>query len=204
MLIKVCGLRVPDQVDALTDQVDFVGFIFYSKSPRAVEFAPKSMKANRVGVFVDEELSLVKTYIRSEQLDIVQCHGHESPEYCSELRKHAQIIKAFGVGPDFDFKQLSLYTDCVDYFLFDTKTPNHGGSGIRFNWDLLEQYTLEVPFLLSGGIGSTEIPSIRSFKHPQFAGIDINSRFETEPGDKNIEQINTFIHEIRTHQIAQS
>lgn len=197
MKVKVCGLKHPNQTNSLSTLVDYVGFIYYEKSPRHVITAsPSAGKANRVGVFVNHNLEFILARIKSDQLHAVQLHGDETPEFCTELKKHAQVIKAFGIDHSFDFNTLIAYEKCVTHFLFDTKSVNRGGSGKSYDWNILEQYTGETSFFLSGGIGLDSINAIRKFNHPQLHAIDINSRFEITPADKNIQSIQTFIHEL--------
>ena len=196
MFVKVCGLVEQNQVQSLDVLVDFVGFIFYPHSKRFVETVPTSTNAKRVGVFVDELLEQIETKIVSHQLDLVQLHGDENPERCREIRKQVPVIKSFGLDTSFDFKALIPYEGSVDYFLFDTKTPLKGGSGVQFDWSILDRYNLSTPFILSGGINEDSIESIKNIYHPKLVGIDINSRFEVSPGNKDIQRIKKFIHEL--------
>ncbi|MEO6149327.1 MAG: phosphoribosylanthranilate isomerase, partial [Mucilaginibacter sp.] len=119
--------------------------------------------------------------------DAIQLHGSETPWFCAEFKGRVKVIKAFGIDNGFDFDQLIPYKNLVDYFLFDTKTPVHGGSGKTFNWDMLNAYTLNLPFFLSGGISIDHLDVIKKIDHPQLYGVDLNSRFEISPGIKNIE-----------------
>jgi len=119
----------------------------------------------------------------------VQLHGYENPEFCEALKKRVTVLKAFGIEEDFDFEQLEPYVGNVDYFLFDTKTSKHGGSGQAFNWGILDKYILDVPFFLSGGLSPDNIEQVLTIKHPQFYGVDLNSKFETSPGIKDIEKL---------------
>ncbi len=174
---------------------DFFGLIFYPHSPRFVgyevneELAMLRLPAKKVGVFVDKDFTTIKSIIEKYQLDLVQLHGNESAETCAALQKTVGVIKAFGVDENFDFDHLKTYENSVDYFLFDTKTPVHGGSGKSFDWHVLENYKLNVPFFVSGGLGIENIKAVLKFKHPAFYGLDLNSRFEDEPGVKNIEKL---------------
>ncbi|HKG08379.1 MAG TPA: phosphoribosylanthranilate isomerase [Pedobacter sp.] len=181
---------------------DFLGFIFYRKSKRYVdglsaEFVhtlPPSIK--KAGVFVDEELDELVKHVAIYGLDAVQLHGAESADYCRELRPRLPagtvLIKAFGVDENFDFSLPGMYVDFIDYFLFDTQTPDHGGSGKVFNWKLLDKYTLDKPYLLSGGIGPESITEIVKINDERLYAIDVNSRFELEPGLKDIDKLNDF------------
>ena len=195
MLIKVCGLKNAEQVGIISRKVDFVGFIFYSKSKRFVAQSAPSFGAKKTGVFVNESSQNVLRTARLEKLDAVQLHGEEKPEECAEIHGQITVIKAFGIHEDFDFNQLKSYEAHVDYFLFDTKSPSKGGSGNQFDWEILKSYTGNTPFFLSGGIAPDSIGSIKQFRHKSFAGIDLNSRFEIEPGKKDIELLNTFLNE---------
>ncbi len=199
MIIKVCGLKEEDQIKQLDqlNSVNWLGSIFYSKSKRFVNTSSANItKSKKVGVFVNETIDKTLEIARGNMLDILQLHGSESSKMCFELKKKYTIIKAFGVDNDFDFSQLKAYKNKVDYFLFDTKTIKHGGSGKQFNWQILDKYILTIPFLLSGGINSNSVQEIKEFKHPAFVGIDINSGFENEPGVKNIDKIKRFIEEL--------
>jgi phosphoribosylanthranilate isomerase len=196
MFVKVCGMIEQNQVQSLDHLVDFVGFIFYPHSKRFVETVPKSTNAKRVGVFVDELLEQIEAKTDCHQLDLVQLHGDEDPQSCREIRKKIPVIKSFGLDAFFDFKALIPYEGSVDYFLFDTKTPLKGGCGVQFDWSILDRYNLSTPFILSGGINEDSIESIKSIHHPKLVGIDINSRFEISPGNKDIQRIKKFIHEL--------
>jgi phosphoribosylanthranilate isomerase len=196
MLVKVCGMRLEEQIKELDGITDFIGFIFFEKSKRYVKSTPKVDQAKKVGVFVNASKDHIQQKIREHSLDAVQLHGNESPELCQALKDQLTVIKAFGVNEDFDFAQTEAYSNHVDYFLFDTKTPQHGGSGKRFDWSLLKKYSGETPFLLSGGISSESLQSIRSIWHSKLAGVDINSGFENAPADKNINEVKQFIKQL--------
>ena len=198
MLIKVCGLTNPEQVAEISKQVDFVGFIFYPKSERYIDHSLPSLGAKKTGVFVNERPRVVLKTARLEKLDAVQLHGDEQPEECAEIHGQLKVIKAFGIHEGFDFEKLNAYKNYVDYFLFDTQSPFKGGTGIQFSWEILAKYTGETPFFLSGGISPDSLEAIRNFEHKSVAGIDLNSRFEIEPGKKDIELLNTFLNEIRS------
>ena len=216
MLIKVCGMREPANLASmLALPIDLVGFIFYKKSPRFAE--SKALRQwiarhpdafgpiKKVGIFVNAEVEVILNAVHDYQLDYVQLHGAESPEYCMEIltlwqmgsMRSAKLIKAFPVDAEFDFSLTRAYEKTCTYFLFDTKTDLHGGSGARFDWGLLSQYQGETPFLLSGGLGPDDATAVREVRHPQLAGIDLNSCFETEPGVKDIEKLAQFVTLIR-------
>ncbi len=201
MKLKVCGLKFEENIaDLMQLPINYMGFIFYKKSPRYVgedlsfDFVrsiPKHIK--KVGVFVNEDCTAVFNRISHYDLAIVQLHGDETPEICAELKPHVQIMKAFQIHDNFDFKLLENYIPVVDYFLFDSSTPNYGGSGKQFNWQLLKNYKYHIPFFLSGGIGEEHAEELKQLNLPQLKAIDINSKFETEPGLKQTEQIKQFI-----------
>ncbi|MEM9934182.1 MAG: phosphoribosylanthranilate isomerase, partial [Bacteroidota bacterium] len=144
-------------------------------------------------VFVDEEIEEVKQRVQEYQLDLVQLHGKESSTYCEEIsRVGVKVIKAFSIGKEgFDFGLLESYEKVVDYFLFDTKGKHPGGNGITFNWNILKQYQLEIPFWLSGGITLEHVDAIHAIQHPRLMAIDVNSGFETAPGRKQIDLLKT-------------
>jgi len=205
MKMKICGMKIPENIKAVAAlEPDLMGFIFYSKSPRYAEpldlvtlnSLPKSIK--KIGVFVNESLEDILTIATKYNLDGVQLHGTELVMMCNELRKAGFIvIKAFPVAEAYNFKVTKSYEGACDYFLFDTKTDAYGGSGLKFNWGMLEEYVGETPFLLSGGIASDDSEAILKINHPKFAGIDLNSKFEVKPGLKNVELLRGFLKEIR-------
>jgi len=192
MKLKVCGMKYPENILEVSESLpDFMGFIFWKQSARyfhgEIPKLPKSIK--NVGVFVNEDFEKVISTIEKHQLDVVQLHGNESVDYCRELKEqHVEIIKVFSVADNFDFDKLIEFEPFIDYFLFDTKGKLPGGNGIAFDWKILKNYKSEIPLFLSGGIGIEDIENIRSLNLPIF-GIDVNSRFETQPGLKNIDLI---------------
>ena len=175
---------------------DYIGFIFYDRSKRFVADFPQieiPSTIKKVGVFVNETIEEIIEKANKHNLDFVQLHGDETSEYCEKLAlKNIKIIKAFSVDENFDFSVTKPFENSVSLFLFDTKGNNYGGNGIKFNWELLQNYTGKTPFLLSGGISKNDSEEIKKFKHPAFLGIDINSGFELEPGLKNIKEIKEF------------
>ncbi|MBS1529983.1 MAG: phosphoribosylanthranilate isomerase [Bacteroidetes bacterium] len=191
MKIKVCGMKYPENIEAVAVlQPDYIGFIFYPQSPRFVaELEAVKVSAFKTGVFVDENIGKVKKLIGKYQLDAIQLHGGEGPDFCEVFKDKVTVIKAFGIDRHFDFATLDPYVGKVDYFMFDTKTSKHGGSGRSFDWLLLDRYKLDVPFFLSGGIGPENIKEVKEITHPQFYGVDLNSRFEIEPGLKHIDKL---------------
>lgn len=203
-MIKVCGMREPENIRETAQlPIDLMGGIFFHKSPRfigdrddtAEAFAalPETVKA--VGVFVNAELSYLREMKEKFSLSYLQLHGSESPEFCEEAQKIAPVIKAFGLNDEFDFSKLREYEKGVDLFVFDTSCKEHGGSGKKFNWDILTKYHGETPFLLSGGIGPDDVTSIRSINHPSLAGVDLNSGFESKPALKEINLLQPFVSE---------
>lgn len=200
-------MREPENLRKLAKlNPDFVGFIFYTKSKRYVgeevipglnDILPSTIK--RVGVFVNSTLPDLFKAITQYKLDFVQLHGYESVEYCNELH-HMQIkvIKAFGVDESFDFSMTDRYIPYCDYFLFDTKANNYGGTGRKYNWNILRNYSNKLPVFLSGGIGSDDVLEIKSIDWLNLYAIDINSRFEIEPGLKDIGLLKTFFNDIRS------
>lgn len=220
MLIKVCGMREADNIRAVAALgVDMIGLIFWPHSPRYVSNIPVGAgiipdrpslpkpagAVKTVGVFVDEMPQNVITAAYNYKLDYIQLHGTESPAYIDNLRRtlvpdimpDVQFIKAISVREADDVKRWRPYADTADMLLFDTRCPCAGGSGRQFDWTMLDQYHGPLPFLLSGGIGPDDAERVLRFRHPQCVGIDLNSRFETEPAVKNIEALQTFINKIR-------
>ncbi|MEO1257749.1 MAG: phosphoribosylanthranilate isomerase [Bacteroidota bacterium] len=217
MKIKICGLRQTENIKSLLPlQPDYLGFIFYEKSRRFAEgalnsqfiksprFAKSSSKGKttktpiKTGVFVNEELSEIKAVVEKYELNAVQLHGDESVEFCEKLKdENIQVIKVFSVHDEFDFNQTKKYDSVVDLFLFDTKGKERGGNGIAFNWEILKKYNGEKPFFLSGGIGPEDAAEIKKINHPKLYGVDINSRFEVEPGLKNIKTVELFFKKLK-------
>lgn len=200
-IIKVCGMTEAENIRNVEQQgVDMIGFIFYPKSPRCLCEKPGYLPidAKRVGVFVNESKENILMYADRYGLNYIQLHGNESPEYCSTLHSNGlRLIKAFSISLPKDMNDVFAYKDLCDYYLFDTKTPQYGGSGNQFDWSLLHRYNDSTPFLLSGGINPYSAKAIKEFHHPRFAGIDLNSRFETSPGIKDVDRIRTFLKELR-------
>lgn len=199
--IKVCGMRDADNIRALEEQAkpDLMGFIFWPKSSRYVGRRPDYLptKCKRVGVFVDEDIHLVRRTAEAYAFHLVQLHGSEPPEYVAQL-KEWQTIKAFNIASARDLEQTKAYAGIADYFLFDAKGKSVGGNGKKFDWNLLSAYHGETPFFLSGGIGPEDATEIMQWHHDKCIGIDINSRFEINPGTKDIEKVKAFISHIRT------
>ncbi|MDR1154573.1 MAG: phosphoribosylanthranilate isomerase [Bacteroidales bacterium] len=208
MMIKVCGMRAPENICALeTVDIDIVGFVFYPASPRYVADGVEAVAGvgkdgsgkKKAGVFVNETPERLRDRARRFRLDYIQLHGNESPAACEAVRRQGySVIKAFPIADGADFRRTENYAHCADYFLFDTKCANHGGSGRRFDWSLLDEYRGDTPFLLSGGLTPDCADDIRRLHHPAFAGIDLNSGFETSPAVKDIAKLRDFIRQIRS------
>lgn len=201
MVIKVCGMRDAENIREVESLgIDLMGFIFWPKSSRYVSERPAYLpNCKRVGVFVNEDIEIVKRTAKDFGLNLIQLHGSESPEYVRLLREW-KIIKAFNIATPDDLKQTSAYEGLADYFLFDTKGKSVGGNGEKFDWRVLDSYRGNTPFLLSGGIGPEDAEFLSHWQHPQCIGFDINSRFEQEPGMKKVNKIKTFINTIRQHE----
>ena len=197
LLIKICGMTDGENIrQAEQLGVDMIGFIFYPKSPRCVCELPSYLpeRAKRVGVFVNESKEHVRVMADRFGLYYLQLHGNESPAYCRSLRSDGlRLMKAFSIASAKDLAVTAAYEGLCDYYLFDTKTERYGGSGHPFDWSLLGRYAGRTPFLLSGGINPFSARAIGSLRHPLLAGIDLNSRFETAPGLKDIGRIGQFL-----------
>lgn len=196
MQIKVCGLKYPENIsDVLETNVDYLGMIFHPQSPRFVSSASNYKNipnSKKVGVFVNKNLDEIINYHKDYQFNTVQLHGNENNDLVIELKhKGLQVWKAFGLEIHFNFEILNNFPD-VDAFLFDTFTTNHGGSGKKFDWQILIDQKIEKPFWLSGGIGLEDANQLQKFTHPQCLGYDINSKFEIEPGLKDVQKIIEF------------
>tara|TARA_R100000544_G_C2217767_1_gene55587 strand:- start:242 stop:850 length:609 start_codon:yes stop_codon:yes gene_type:complete len=202
MQLKICGMKYNTKAVAALSP-DYLGFIFYEKSPRnfsdALPKLPPSIK--KVGVFVDATPAFAKAKTAQFELDILQLHGDESPAYLSALKKEvkAKLWKVFSVGQDFDYAQLGPYEGLADAFLFDTKGAYKGGNGYTFDWSILENYPSQTPFVLSGGIGLSETTALKALQKQDLPllAIDVNSRFEIRPGQKNIEQLKKLQQQLR-------
>ena len=201
--LKVCGMKYQDNIEQVAAlQPDYLGFIFYEKSARHFDSEiPKLAKSiKKVGVFVDQDIETVISLVKIHQLQAVQLHGTESPEYCLKLKSFIssaiEIIKVFSIKNEFNFDVLKPYENVCDYFLFDTKGKLPGGNGYTFDWNVLNNYPSAKPFFLSGGIGLEELENIENFKLSKASkycyALDVNSKFETEPGLKNIKKLNEF------------
>lgn len=201
MIVKVCGMRNADNIrDVEGLGVDLMGFIFYSKSSRFVDALPLYLPqtAKRVGVFVNDKYDNIINIYNKYSLDYVQLHGDESPQLCDKLMlEGVGVIKAFSVASIFPRQLVAMYHEVCNYFLFDTQTELYGGSGNKFDWNVLNDYSGNTPFLLSGGISVSDADDILKINHPQLVGVDLNSKFETEPALKDVSQLKQFIKQIK-------
>ncbi|WP_209328768.1 phosphoribosylanthranilate isomerase [Lunatimonas salinarum] len=209
MIIKVCGMRDPENILQLVAfaKPDLMGLIFYAKSSRNVGASSegamfyRSLDIPKVGVFVNAEIAQVVDSVREYGLEYVQLHGDEDMDYISSLRTFlpVKIIKVFRIGPNWKWGSVEPFTDKVDWFLFDTDTPQYGGSGHSFSWDILYSYPFDQPFLLSGGITEDHSGKIIELMEaiPAMRGIDINSKFELSPAVKDIAKVKTFMQKLR-------
>ena len=199
--LKVCGLTKMDQIQELISMnVDFLGFIFYEKSPRFVlnHLSLEGISAinhqGKVGVFVNESIEKIAEISEKANLNFIQLHGDEDENFIKDLRKNVKkevkLIKVFRVGETFNF-QFSIFKSLVDYFLFDTDSKAFGGTGKTFDWQILNEIEIPKPYFLSGGISLENIHQLATINQQPIA-LDINSKFEIEPGIKDIEKIKTF------------
>jgi len=211
MMIKVCGMRDIENINQLQElDIDFMGIIRYPESKRFVSELQKEkisqeiMNKGTVGVYVNETFENILQDIIPLQLDVIQLHGDENSAFAKALLEiDIKIFKAFQITADFDFNKLKEWQELARqyvgklFFLFDTATPDYGGSGKKFNWSILDSYAGEVPFLLSGGITKEDAEELKQIKHKMFLGVDLNSKFETAPGLKNIEVLKLFTEKLR-------
>jgi phosphoribosylanthranilate isomerase len=191
------NIRAVEQLD-----IDWMGFIFYRRSPRYAGDADTEIIRRcirkKVGVFVNAPVEEILTKAAHCKLDYVQLHGDESPAICRDLTVHGlPVIKAFPIASTDDLKRTEDYESAASFFLFDTKCEGYGGSGQRFDWSVLANYQGNTPFLLSGGLTPDAADEVRRFRHPMLAGIDLNSGFETAPAMKNTTTLAPFIKHIR-------
>jgi len=196
MIIKVCGLKDNQNIqDIIGLNVDWIGYNFYKPSSRYISAIPlinKIFHQKIVGVFVNASESTILQTANEYKLDYVQLHGDESPEFCKKIKESFSVIKVFRIDEHFNSDQIKEYEFC-DFFLFDTASTQYGGSGQKFDWSFLNKLDIKVPFLLSGGIGPNDLDDILKFRHPNFKGIDINSKFEVNPGIKDVEKVKNFV-----------
>ena len=204
--IKVCGMREASSLAAVAAlQPDFLGFIFYPKSSRYIgqELNADSLKnlppsIKKVGVFVNETTDNIRGRVQEFKLNAVQLHGDETPAQCQELRApDLLVIKAFALGGKFDFHSLLPYVPHCDYFLFDTKGEQPGGNGLVFDWQLLSNYSLPTPYFLAGGLDLSHSETLRNLKLPGLFAVDLNSRFEIVPGEKDSARLQQMFQQLR-------
>jgi len=184
-------MRYPQNIaDVASLNIDYMGFIFYRQSKRFVDhiaFVPSATKLKRTGVFVNAPIAYIKTKIVDFALDTIQLHGDEDVHFCQQFTESGiQLIKAFGIDDQFEWKSVEPFLNDVDLFLFDTKSAEHGGTGRSFNWQKLKDYPYDKPYFLSGGLSLANIQEAKDFEDDRLFGLDLNSKFEIEPGLKNI------------------
>lgn len=208
MRIKVCGMTQPDQVEKLPGLgVTFAGFIFYPKSPRYVfrhitsSQIRKMNTINKVGVFVNASVEEVLLMVDECRLHMVQLHGDESPKYCERIADYVSVVKAFRLSDNDSIEwMINPFMDVCDMFMFDTMGAGYGGTGKKFDWNVLKGSTIGKPFFLSGGIQPEDTGALKAFAEEPVAkalfAIDINSKFETAPGIKDMEKVERFVKEV--------
>jgi phosphoribosylanthranilate isomerase len=206
MKLKVCGMKKLEQLQTLESLgVDFAGLIFYEKSKRFIgeELKDKAgeignLKIEKVGVFVNAGIETIKAKTKDYGLNHIQLHGDENPGFCKEVKEFASVIKAIRIASGIIMEdKLDQYADGCDYFLFDTESKQYGGTGKQFDWDILNSVNIQKPFFLSGGIGLEDISKVKSFAHPMLFAIDINSKFETSFGVKDLKQVEIFLKSLK-------
>ncbi|TLX77623.1 phosphoribosylanthranilate isomerase [Labilibacter sediminis] len=207
--IKVCGMRDRANIDAIASLgLDYMGFIFYAKSPRYIgtDYSAENIHhlsdtVKKTGVFVNASEQEISKAVTKYELNAVQLHGSESVELCLMVKQMGvEVIKAFQVDEDFEFFTLKPYTEVCDYYLFDTKTKHFGGSGHKFDWKILNNYDNNKPIFLSGGITQNDVEDILKLQHLNIYAVDINSRFEIEPALKDVDMVAGFIQKIKNYK----
>lgn len=209
MKLKVCGITTLEQLQQLQDMdIDYAGLIFYEGSKRYAGEKLQSLKSEirklqikKVGVFVNAGMGFLKSSIEEYGLSAVQLHGDETVAYCAQLKGIVDVIKVFRIGTATATMDTVIepYQNACDYFLFDTDAATYGGSGKHFNWTILNKSIIKKPFFLSGGIGLDDIGNLKSFNHPFLCAIDVNSRFETSPGVKDMKTLKSFVNAFKQH-----
>ena len=202
MKLKVCGMRYEDNIQLIASiHPDYMGFIFFEGSSRHVSASTPTLPLTikKVGVFVNASYDRIVEKINTHNLQAVQLHGEETPEFCKSLRAlNVEIIKVFSIKNKFNFDVLTPYETVCDYYLFDTKGPLAGGNGYCFDWSVLELYPSKKPYFLSGGIGLKHLDQLQEFKTSVAAtychAVDVNSKFEIAPAKKNKELLEKFKH----------
>ncbi|MBX2963450.1 MAG: phosphoribosylanthranilate isomerase [Cyclobacteriaceae bacterium] len=200
MKLKICGMRDAENIQQVAKlKPDYMGFIFYEKSPRFVGenfLLPEDLspEIKRVGVFVDQPEDYILAKAWKYGLSCIQLHGSESPDLCQALqKKNLMVIKVFSMDDSFNFMMLTPYRNVVDYFLFDTKGVYFGGNGVTFDWNMLTNYQFDFPFFLSGGLSPENILQVQELKLEKLYGVDVNSGLESSPGFKNLEKVRLLI-----------
>jgi len=208
MKIKVCGNTDLKQLEELDNlEIDYAGLIFYEQSPRYVskkllgkDVRNLNLSIPKVGVFVNASEEEIMKQIEDFGLDIIQLHGDETASFCNRISDHIKVIKAFRIADletNIDWL-VNEYEEVCDYYLFDKESAGlYGGTGKKFNWELLKKSNVKKPFFLSGGISSNDADALKKFEHPFFYGVDVNSRFEIEPGIKDLKLIKQFVTYLR-------
>lgn len=202
MKLKICGMREPENIEAIAALApDYLGFIFWAPSSRYANQSTPTLteEIKKIGVFVDATLDYIETIIKEHQLQAVQLHGNETSAYCKQIQYlGVEVIKAFSIQNDFDFSELKAYENSCDFFLFDTKGELPGGNGYCFDWSILKAYPSKKPFFLSGGIGIENVEELQKLLKtnlPIYA-IDVNSKFESAPGIKKVNELRQFKKEL--------
>lgn len=214
MRVKVCGMTQLDQVRKLDEMgIDFAGFIFYPKSPRYVsnqisgeQLRKIKLRMGKVGVFVNTPYDQMMRTVDEYGLDMVQLHGDETPRACEQIANYVTVIKVFRLGENDPISWLvKPYEESCDMFLFDTLGVGYGGTGKKFNWDLLKPAGVDKLFFLSGGIEPEDTDKLKAFLLEDISkklfSVDINSRFETHTGIKDLEKINKFYESLNAKKI---
>ena len=202
--LKICGMRDVENIQGVTAlSPQYMGFIFYPKSPRFVgdDFVMPSIAPSikKVGVFVNETTEVILNIASRYDLTLVQLHGHETPEQCRDLKaKGLSVIKVFSVGEDFDWNTIKPYKSVADFFLFDTKGKYFGGNAQAFDWSLLQQYDQEIPFFLSGGLSPENIGDVAQLEGMNLYALDVNSGVEDSPGVKNTSKIGSVLKKLKS------
>lgn len=210
MKLKVCGLTDKQNILEIIRDIhpDYMGFIFYEHSSRFVDnkLEPEYVKTlpdaiNKTGVFVDAPGEYILERAKQYGLNTLQMHGNETPGFCRRfIDEGYEVIKVFNIHETFDISTMNEYGESCDYFLFDTAGKYKGGTGVKFNWDMLRQYPLNKPYFLSGGVAPGDEANIKSIKDHRFYAVDINSRFEISKGIKNADQVKQFYNTLKNNE----
>ena len=199
MKLKICGMKESNNIKSIENiEPDYMGFIFWEDSPRYIKDKIPLLKntIKKTGVFVDSNIEYVTKAIENHNLQAIQLHGNESPEFCAKLmnKQNIELIKAFKVDDSFNFDELKIFENQCDFFLFDTKGKLPGGNGSVFEWSILKDYKYEKPFFLSGGIGIENVDELINLKKTRLPiyAVDVNSKFESQPGLKKLNLLEEF------------